>query len=45
MEIVARYYILPGKMEEAMKFVEEKQKVGVPTAPGWTFIGVYFKSM
>jgi hypothetical protein len=45
MQFVARYHLLPGKEPEARKWILEKEKEGIPTAPGWKYLGTYFNSM
>jgi len=45
MQFVARYHLLPGKAPEARKLILEKEKEGMPNAPGWKYLGTYFTSM
>jgi hypothetical protein len=45
MEFVARYHIIAGKEREAREWVLAKEKEGIPTAPGWKYLGTYFNSM
>jgi hypothetical protein len=45
MEFVARYHLRPGKERDARKWILEKEKEGIPDAPGWKYLGTYFNSM
>jgi hypothetical protein len=45
MQLVGRYHLLPGKRAEAMKWTAEKEKEGIPTAPGWKYLGTYYTSV
>lgn len=45
MQHVARYHLRPGKEREARMWILENEKEGVPTAPGWKYLGTYFNSM
>jgi hypothetical protein len=37
--------MIPMKEREARLWVMEKEKEGIPDAPGWKYLGTYFKSM
>jgi hypothetical protein len=45
MQVVTRFHILPGKENELRKWTLEKEKEGIPNAPGWKYLGTYFTSM
>jgi hypothetical protein len=45
MQYVSRYHLRPGKEREARLFTLEKEKEGIPTAPGWKYLGTYYNSM
>ena len=45
MQHVSRYHLRPGKEREARKWILEKEKEGIPNAPGWKYLGTYFNSM
>lgn len=45
MQYVSRYHLRPGKEREARMFTLEKEKEGIPTAPGWKYLGTYYNSM
>ena len=45
MQIAGRYHLRPMTEADARKWILEKEKEGIPNAPGWNYLGTYFTSM